>query len=493
MTLSWTRRVLHLALALGLTLAPQSTVSWLLRTPHSELPTEMAWAAVPWMLNYQGRLTDTGNKSLRGTYTFTFRLYDAASEGTKQWKEQQTITLGEADNGVFSAVLGAVTALSAVDFNAPLWLSVQVDDDVEMTPRQRLTATGYAVNADRVDSLDSSSFMRSDVDTSTSGKLTITRSGLALLIKPTTDPAADTKLVDVQNAAGTTKFSVDLEGDVAVAGNLAVTGTMSGSSSVTGTTASTWTIDSDNTSGSEPASGAGLVVEGGSGDASFLWDATNDELDLNQSVNVTGNVILSAQGDLRLADSDSSNYVALQSPGTVASNVTLTLPSDDGTANQVLLTDGSGGLSWATVTDISGAGDVTAVGDITSGAAFTATAGADGTTLYFEGSSSDSNEIALTSANPGSDITVTIPATAGTLITTGDTGTVTGAMVLDGTIAAADIATDGVDTAEIAADAVGASEIAAGAVGTSEIATDGVDSAEIAPRAVGPPELSRPT
>src|SRR3989338_7675904 len=463
MTLSWTRRVLHLALALGLTLAPQSTVSWLLRTPHSELPTEMAWAAVPWMLNYQGRLTDTGNKSLRGTYTFTFRLYDAASEGTKQWQEQQTITLGEADNGV------------------------------EMPPRQRLTATGYAVNADRVDSLDSSSFMRSDVDTSTSGKLTITRSGLALLIKPTTDPAADTKLVDVQNAAGTTKFSVDLEGDVAVAGNLAVTGTMSGSSSVTGTTESTWTIDSDNTSGSEPASGAGLVVEGGSGDASFLWDATNDELDLNQSVNVTRNVILSAQGDLRLADSDSSNYVALQSPGTVASNVTLTLPSDDGTANQVLLTDGSGGLSWATVTDISGAGDVTAVGDITSGAAFTATAGADGTTLYFEGSSSDSNEIALTSANPGSDITVTIPATAGTLITTGDTGTVTGAMVLDGTIAAADIATDGVDTAEIAADAVGASEIAAGAVGTSEIATDGVDSAEIAPRAVGPPELSRPT
>jgi hypothetical protein len=59
------------------------------------------------------------------------------------------------------------------------------------------------------------------------------------------------------------------------------------------------------------------------------------------------NLTLNAQGDLRFADSDSSNWVAFQAPATIASNVTWTLPSADGTSGQVLSTDGSGALSWA--------------------------------------------------------------------------------------------------------------------------------------------------
>jgi hypothetical protein len=48
-----------------------------------------------------------------------------------------------------------------------------------------------------------------------------------------------------------------------------------------------------------------------------------------------------------MADSDSSNYVAFEAPGTVSSNLTLTLPSADGSANQALVTDGNGNLSFA--------------------------------------------------------------------------------------------------------------------------------------------------
>jgi hypothetical protein len=59
-------------------------------------------------------------------------------------------------------------------------------------------------------------------------------------------------------------------------------------------------------------------------------------------------VTLNAQGDLRFADSDSSNWVAFQGPSTVSSNVTWTLPNADGTTGQVLSTNGSGTLSWAT-------------------------------------------------------------------------------------------------------------------------------------------------
>jgi hypothetical protein len=62
----------------------------------------------------------------------------------------------------------------------------------------------------------------------------------------------------------------------------------------------------------------------------------------------SSDVTLNAQSDLRFADSDSSNWVAFQSPATVASNVTWTLPDTDGTSNQALVTNGSGTLSWAT-------------------------------------------------------------------------------------------------------------------------------------------------
>ena len=62
---------------------------------------------------------------------------------------------------------------------------------------------------------------------------------------------------------------------------------------------------------------------------------------------LTGDITLNAQSDLRFADSDSSNWVAFQAPATVASNVTWTLPAADGSTGQILSTDGSGTLSWA--------------------------------------------------------------------------------------------------------------------------------------------------
>lgn len=62
---------------------------------------------------------------------------------------------------------------------------------------------------------------------------------------------------------------------------------------------------------------------------------------------VAGDTTLEAQGDLRFADADSSNWVAFQGPATVTSNVTWTLPATDGTSDQVLTTNASGTLSWS--------------------------------------------------------------------------------------------------------------------------------------------------
>jgi hypothetical protein len=57
---------------------------------------------------------------------------------------------------------------------------------------------------------------------------------------------------------------------------------------------------------------------------------------------------LNATAELRLADTDSSHYVGFKAPGTVSANKIWTLPAADGSADQVLKTDGSGALSWST-------------------------------------------------------------------------------------------------------------------------------------------------
>jgi len=78
------------------------------------------------------------------------------------------------------------------------------------------------------------------------------------------------------------------------------------------------------------------------GSANFTWDGSNIQVGL--------------QGAVRFADADSSNYVAFRAPATVASNVTWTLPSIDGTSAQVLSTNGAGTLSWVTQSGGGGGG-----------------------------------------------------------------------------------------------------------------------------------------
>jgi hypothetical protein len=61
---------------------------------------------------------------------------------------------------------------------------------------------------------------------------------------------------------------------------------------------------------------------------------------------------LLAQSALRFQDTTGGEYVAFRAPTTVATNVTWTLPAADGTANQFLKTDGSGALSWDSVSEV---------------------------------------------------------------------------------------------------------------------------------------------
>ena len=68
-------------------------------------------------------------------------------------------------------------------------------------------------------------------------------------------------------------------------------------------------------------------------------------------------ITLQLQNEIRFADANSSNYVAVKSSTTVSSNITFSLPTTDGSNGQALKTDGSGNLSFGSIasTDVTGA------------------------------------------------------------------------------------------------------------------------------------------
>jgi len=121
-------------------------------------------------------------------------------------------------------------------------------------------------------------------------------------------------------------------------------------------------------------------VGGGSAAGSNTQLQFNSAGAFGASANLTwdgSNLQVGARGDVRFADSDSSNYVALQSPATVSSNVTFTLPGADGTSGQVMTTDGTGNLSFATVASPAKASGALIVNTTTVGENYTLPSGSN--------------------------------------------------------------------------------------------------------------------
>lgn len=113
-------------------------------------PLSAAYAAVPRLLNYQGRLTDVNNVPLNGSYTITFRIYEAETAGNLLWQEAQANVLVQ--KGIFSALLGSLANLD-LPFDRQYFLEVKVGEEV-MSPRQRIASSGYAIRAEKAEGAD---------------------------------------------------------------------------------------------------------------------------------------------------------------------------------------------------------------------------------------------------------------------------------------------------------------------------------------------------
>lgn len=114
---------------------------------HLTLYISPSYAAVPHLINYQGRLTDSGGKPLDGLYNLTFRIYDSENAGTLLWEETHSSLIIQ--KGIFGVLLGSVTNLNLA-FDKPYFLEIKVGNEV-MSPRQQITSAGYAIRAENVE------------------------------------------------------------------------------------------------------------------------------------------------------------------------------------------------------------------------------------------------------------------------------------------------------------------------------------------------------
>ena len=114
-------------------------------------------AAPPQTINYQGNLTNPGGTAVNSAVQMTFKLYNVASGGNPLWTETQTSVA--VSNGNFNAVLGSQVPIP-LPFDVPYWLTVTINADGEMSPRQPLATSPYAFRAASVDSMASISALQ---------------------------------------------------------------------------------------------------------------------------------------------------------------------------------------------------------------------------------------------------------------------------------------------------------------------------------------------
>lgn len=175
---------------------------------------------------------------------------------------------------------------------------------------------------------------------------------------------------------------------------------------------------------------------GGVAASSFLRSDANDTTTGTIGIVNDSGMTLGADNDLSITVDGTGVNIANTTDNTDITfkvkdgGVTTTVMSIDGSEARV----GIGTATPSTKLDVSGTVNATAftgpiTGAVTTSGINITTSG----TIIFEGSTDDAFETTLTVTNPTADRTITIPNVTGTLVTTGDTGSISSAMFASST------------------------------------------------------------
>jgi hypothetical protein len=110
--------------------------------------TTLCHAAVPRLITYQGKLSNKSNsKPLEGVQSINFKIYDALNGGNLLWQETQNVLVSK---GIFNVNLGSSIDIN-LSFDKPYYLEIKIGETEIISPRQRITSSGYAISAENLE------------------------------------------------------------------------------------------------------------------------------------------------------------------------------------------------------------------------------------------------------------------------------------------------------------------------------------------------------
>lgn len=155
-----------------------------------------AMGEVPHQLHYNGYLVNAVGEAIDCTdpiqceesYDITFRLYTDGVAEASLW--QETHSAVAVYNGSFHTILGSVETIDPGTLSDTLWLGIQVNDNAELEPRQKVLSAVYAlradqastaVNANQLGGMDASEYASNTLLTLVQSDLTNLQESLTLL------------------------------------------------------------------------------------------------------------------------------------------------------------------------------------------------------------------------------------------------------------------------------------------------------------------------
>ena len=278
------------------------------------------------ILSYQGRLTNTSQNPINTSTEMSYKLYDADSGGTQLWSSN-TCTVDPDQDGIFNVNLGAGSGAGADDEscgaeiddsvfteNANVWLEVTVGAET-LSPRQPIRTVAYAINAETLQGLPPAEIA------SNSTILMMDSNGEVVLgtATPVLKSASTSSSLTIESnqlvlrtatgSNGDILISPDGTGDVVISSDLDLAGFL---------TAPEATLSANY------AGGTSLVLQGGPSGTANIQEWQDSAGNLLSSIDANGAADFSG----------------------LTINSVYTFPTSDGSADQVLITDGSGNLSW---------------------------------------------------------------------------------------------------------------------------------------------------